>query len=64
MVKRTYRTEEAYQGKYVTVKGKLHTLVPEEERGYCKGCALYNDNCPTEVTKLCTQGFILKKVIK
>lgn len=62
MVKRTHRTEEAYSGKYVTIKGKLHTLVPEKDRGHCEGCALYNENCPTTATKLCTQGFILKKV--
>lgn len=53
---------EAYNGKYVNYKGKLHVLVPELEPRMCEGCDLYNRTCPPEITELCTKGFILKRV--
>lgn len=56
------RKEQAYSGKYINYKGKLHTLVPEQSKGLCKGCDLYECSCPDTITKLCTQGYILKKV--
>ena len=30
----------------------------------CEGCDLYNRECSKDITDLCTQGFILKKVSK
>lgn len=54
--------KEAYNGKYIHYKNKLHILVPELEKHMCKGCDLYNRECPKDITDLCTQGFILKKV--
>lgn len=54
---------KAYNGKYVTVKGTIHQLVPELEKNLCMGCELYHTlNCPEYVVDLCTQGYILKKV--
>ena len=37
-------------------------LVPNEVEGMCQGCALYYESCPSEITKLCTKGYILKRV--
>lgn len=54
--------EKAYSGKYVHYKGKLHMLVPELKEHMCEGCDLYNRECPKEITELCTQGFIVKRV--
>lgn len=54
--------ELAYNGKYVHYKGKLHVLVPEIKKRMCEGCDLYSKDCPRDITDLCTQGFILKKV--
>lgn len=62
-MKKQDKIEQAYNGKYVNYKGKLHMLIPEQDKGVCAGCALYNNpNCPDSITKLCTQGYILKKV--
>lgn len=58
------KDKTAYNGKYIHYKGKLHILVPELKRHMCEGCGLYNRECPKEITDLCTQGFILKKVSK
>ena len=54
----------AYSGKYIHYKGKLHVLVPELKKHVCEGCDLYDRECPRDITELCTQGFILKKVSK
>lgn len=56
------RRKTAYNGKFVDYKNKLYTLVPEVMPHMCEGCDLYNRECTKDVTELCTQGFILKKV--
>ncbi len=57
------KSEEAYNGKYINFRSRLHQLVPGVDRKSCEGCALYDiPNCPDSITKLCRQGFILKKV--
>lgn len=56
--------EVAYNGKYTHYKGKLYLLVPELKKHMCEGCDLYAKECPRNITDLCTQGFILKKVSK
>lgn len=62
-MKKQDKVEQAYNGKYVNYKGKLHQLVPGVDKTMCQGCALEKVlNCPDELTKLCTQGYILKKV--
>lgn len=33
----------------------------KEVKGMCQGCDLYNCYCPSRITSLCTQGFILKR---
>lgn len=35
--------------------------VENEVKGMCQGCDLYNCYCPSRITSLCTQGFILKR---
>lgn len=63
MTKKVDRSDEAYNGKYLNFRNKLHQLVPGVDRKSCEGCALYDiPNCPDSITKLCRQGFILKKV--
>ena len=52
---------KAYNGKYITYKGKLHILIPELKPRMCEGCDLYKRVCPPEITELCTKGFILKR---
>lgn len=54
--------DEAYIGKYLSYKGKTYTLVPELCERMCTDCDLYYQACPTEITKFCTKGFILKKL--
>lgn len=56
--------EIAYNGKYAHYKGKLYVLVPELKKHMCEGCDLYDRVCSHDITDLCTQGFILKKVSK
>ena len=58
------KSKIAYNGKYIHYKGKLHILVPEIKKHMCEGCDLYNRECSKDITDLCTQGFILKKVSK
>lgn len=61
MNKKTSKIDTAYSGKYVIHGNKRYTLVPELSKGMCEGCDLYNESCPSRVTSLCTQGFILKR---
>ena len=56
--------EVAYLGKKVYFGNKPYTLVENEIKGMCQGCDLYNYYCPSRITALCTQGFILKKYKK
>lgn len=56
--------EVAYLGKKVYFGNKLYTLAENEVKGMCQGCDLYNCYCPSRITALCTQGFILKKCKK
>lgn len=58
--------EVAYLGKKVYFGNKPYTLEEEENevKGMCQGCDLYNYYCPSRITSLCTQGFILKKYKK
>lgn len=45
----------------LTYKGKQYELVPEEDKGKCKGCDLHgNAACSAKVTTYCTKGYILK----
>lgn len=53
--------EVAYLGKKVYFGNKPYTLVENEVKGMCQGCDLYNCYCPSRITSLCTQGFILKR---
>ena len=56
------KSEEAYNGKYINFRSRLHQLVPGVDRKSCEGCALYDiPNCPDSITKLCRQGFIFKE---
>lgn len=61
MNKKINKIDTAYSGKYIIHGNKRYTLVPELSKGMCEGCDLYDGNCPTRITSLCTQGFILKK---
>ena len=54
----------AYSGKYVTHKGKAYQLVPEQSPRMCLGCAMIKSvGCTDDLTQLCRQGYIYKKVI-
>lgn len=53
--------EVAYLGKRIYFGNKPYTLVENEVKGMCQGCDLYNYYCPSRITSLCTQGFILKR---
>lgn len=55
--------EKASGDKIVYFGNKPYKLIPELKRGMCEGCDLYNGSCPSRITSLCTQGFILKRVI-
>lgn len=54
----------AYEGLQIVYAGRTYELEPEIRKSQCLGCALYNTSCTEKVTKLCTKGFILKKVDK
>lgn len=55
--------EVAYLGKKVYFGNKPYTLVENEVKGMCQGCDLYNCYCPSRITSLCTQGFILNTLV-
>lgn len=60
----------AYSGKYVNISKETYSLIPEVVNGGCQGCDKESlRNCYKErtnegisLTKLCRQGYILKKV--
>lgn len=57
--------KKAHEGKIVTVKDSKFFLLKERVRGGCKGCDLINTlGCTKEITDLCRQGFIFKKLKK
>lgn len=54
---------EAYSGKYVEIKNKTYTLVPEQVKKGCKDCAFVNKlDCTSTRTDYCRQGYVFKKV--
>lgn len=61
MKKQQQVKEVAYLGKRIYFGNKPYTLVENEIKGMCQGCDLYDCYCPSRITSLCTQGFILKK---
>lgn len=54
------KIDKAYEGKLINYQGSKYTLEKERQPGMCMGCDLYNRRCTTNVTRYCTQGFILK----
>jgi hypothetical protein len=55
--------EKAYEGKCVYYGNRPYRLEPDMMKGMCMGCDLYSKSCPSRITSLCTQGYILKKII-
>ncbi len=52
-----------YTGKLIEYEGKQYRLYPERSICGCNGCDLLGkQSCVAELTKYCTQGYILKKV--
>lgn len=62
MAKKINKSKTAYSGKYLSIDGNTYTLVPELDSHACRGCDRLMSHCSPEVTELCTQGFILKKL--
>lgn len=57
--------KKAFAGKVTEIQGHKFFLLEERVRGGCKGCDLINSmGCTKEVTELCRQGFIFKKLKK
>lgn len=57
--------KKAFAGKIVEVQGNKFFLLEERIKGGCTGCDLISSlDCTKEVTELCRQGFIYKKLKK